>query len=101
MPDEDPLERAIAGALRDAINAHGPITSAWIGSAVKRIIGNLRNAKVTAHARALGQRRWRDVAPDKAARVRKKGGKSAWTGWTKAEISAEMKRRRQKGLVKP
>lgn len=44
MSDNEPLERVIAGALRDAINTHGPITPAWIGSAVKRIVGNLRNA---------------------------------------------------------
>jgi hypothetical protein len=40
----DGIERAITGALRDTINAHGPITAEWIGSAVKRIAGNLRNA---------------------------------------------------------
>jgi hypothetical protein len=51
---EDPLERAIAGALRDAIHAHGPITPAWIGSAVKRIVGNIRNAKIGSLAAVMG-----------------------------------------------
>ena len=46
--DDDPefsssLERAIAGALRATIHDHGPITSDKIGSAVKRVIGNLAN----------------------------------------------------------
>lgn len=35
------LERAIVGALMDTINAHGPITRQWIGSAAKRVAGNL------------------------------------------------------------
>jgi hypothetical protein len=43
VSDTNSLERAIAGALRDTINTHGPITPPWIGSAVKRIVGNLRN----------------------------------------------------------
>ena len=37
------IERAIARALRSAIDAHGPITPERITSAVKRIIGSLRN----------------------------------------------------------
>jgi hypothetical protein len=40
------LERAVAGGLRSAIHAHGPITPEWIGSAVKRVIGNLRTVDV-------------------------------------------------------
>lgn len=40
------LERAVVGALRSAIAAHGPITAAHIGSAVKRVLGNLANAGV-------------------------------------------------------
>jgi hypothetical protein len=31
------------GALRSAIEAHGPITAEHIGSAAKRILGNLKN----------------------------------------------------------
>lgn len=34
-------EKAIAGALRSTINAHGPITKAWIASATKRLYGAL------------------------------------------------------------
>jgi hypothetical protein len=41
--DVDPRERAIVGALRSAIEAHGPITAEHIGSAAKRILGNLKN----------------------------------------------------------
>lgn len=37
------LEGAIAGALRAAIHDHGPITLDRIGSAVKRVTGNLKN----------------------------------------------------------
>ncbi len=37
------IEHAIAGALRSAIHAHGPITPETIGSAVERIVGSLRN----------------------------------------------------------
>lgn len=56
------LERAIVGALTDTINAHGPITRQWIGSAAKRVAGNLpalraappseREAKLTEALRA-------------------------------------------------
>jgi hypothetical protein len=38
------LARAIAGALRGAIRDHGAVTPEWIGSATKRILGNIRNA---------------------------------------------------------
>ena len=99
-PDDDPLERAIAGALRDTIKTHGPITPQWIGSAVKRIVGNLRNAKVEAHARALGQRRWAGVSAAKSHAHHSAAGRSAWAGMTAEEKSAEMRRRRLKGLKK-
>ncbi len=36
------VEKAIAGALRSTIDAHGPITRERIGSAVKRITGQLK-----------------------------------------------------------
>lgn len=45
--DRRHLERAIAGALRSAIHDHGPITPEWIGSAVKRIVGQLRNVRAS------------------------------------------------------
>lgn len=35
------LERRIAGALRVAISAHGPITADTVGSAAKRVAGQL------------------------------------------------------------
>lgn len=31
--------KAISGALKSQIDAHGPITKEWVGSATKRIIG--------------------------------------------------------------
>lgn len=37
------LERAVVGALRSAIKDHGPITAEHIGSAAKRVVGNLEN----------------------------------------------------------
>lgn len=40
-PDVDVLWRRVAGGLKAAINAHGPITKDFIGSATKRIIANL------------------------------------------------------------
>jgi hypothetical protein len=36
------LSRIISGGLRDTINSHGPITKTKIGSATKRIVGNLK-----------------------------------------------------------
>lgn len=40
----DQFEREIAGALRDAINHHGPIDKEQIGSASKRIASTIREA---------------------------------------------------------
>jgi len=51
LADRDGIERAIAGALRATIHDHGPITVEHIGSAVKRIVGNLANASGNAQAR--------------------------------------------------
>jgi hypothetical protein len=36
------LEKRIAGALKDCINQHGPITSELTGSAAKRVGGLLK-----------------------------------------------------------
>jgi hypothetical protein len=38
------FEREIAGALKNTIDAHGPITEDWIPSAAKRIKHALREA---------------------------------------------------------
>ena len=35
---EERLLKIVAGALRCTIDAHGPITKEWIGSASKRIV---------------------------------------------------------------
>lgn len=39
--NKDALNRAIVGALREAINAHGPITNLHLSSAAKRITGQV------------------------------------------------------------
>lgn len=55
-PEAEALERAIAGALRSAIRDHGPITPEHIGSATKRVLGNLQNAGDVAGAAEILQR---------------------------------------------
>jgi hypothetical protein len=116
-PDQNPeLERAIVGALRDQIKAHGPITPEWIGSAAKRVVGQMANANLTGLARALGRRRWKDVPEEeqsaisakggrsrwkgvsatKHAQITSAGGKKAWANMSAAERSEEMKRRARK-----
>lgn len=42
MKDRAKLERQIAGVLRSTIDAHGPITREWVGSAAKRVISQLK-----------------------------------------------------------
>ena len=51
---QESLERAIAGALKAAIRDHGPITADKIGSAAKRIAGNLKNARLDGRDVAAG-----------------------------------------------
>lgn len=41
MSERRRLERLVAGALRSTIDAHGPITRKWIGSATKRVVSTL------------------------------------------------------------
>jgi len=119
-PDQNPeLERAIVGALRSQIRDHGPITPEWIGSAAKRILGQLGNAKPSGLARALGRRRTQLLSPEELTAFTSAGGTSRWkgvsktarrvhatkagaagaaSGWAKMtpeERSAEMKRRAQ------
>lgn len=43
----DRIERVIVGALKSAIDAHGPITLELIGSAAKRIVGQLEASRQT------------------------------------------------------
>ncbi len=110
------LERAIVGALRDQIRAHGPITAEWIGSAAKRVLGQLGNAKATGLARALGARRMRQMTeaerhemsaaggrtaaermtPEERVERARKAGSSYWANLSPEERSAEMRRRRAK-----
>jgi hypothetical protein len=95
------LERAIAGALRAAIKDHGPITAANIGSAVKRIVGNLRNAELGELAAAdMGKRRWAGTTEEERREamtdIGSSGGSAAWAKLGPEERSAEMKRRAAK-----
>lgn len=100
------LERAVAGALRAAIKDHGPITAANIGSAVKRIVGNLRNAQLGAIAAAdMGRRRWAGTTEEERRETMtdlgSSGGRSAWAKLSPEERSAEMKRRAAKRSRRP
>lgn len=52
--DRATLERAVCGALKDTINAHGPITHATASSAAKRVI-SLVKAMRRQHARREAQ----------------------------------------------
>lgn len=95
------LERAIAGALRATIKDHGPITAAHIGSAVKRIAGNLKNAQLGELAAAdLGRRRWAGVEEaerqEAMTAIASSGGRSAWAKLTPEQRSEEMRRRAAK-----
>lgn len=95
------LERAVAGALRSAIHDHGPITPENLGSAVKRIVGNLRNAQLGELAAAdMGRRRWAGTSEAERLELTTaagaKGGRSAWAKMSAAERSAENKRRAAK-----
>jgi len=93
---QESLERAIAGALRAAIKDHGPITLEKIGSAAKRILGQLGNAKADGLARALARRRWAGSSAEERAKFASSGGRSAWASMTAQQRSAEMKRRAAK-----
>jgi len=36
------IEKAIAGALKSTIEAHGPITEEWVASSAKRVIAAIK-----------------------------------------------------------
>ena len=42
--EDKALTRLIKGALSDCISAHGPITRALLGSAIKRVVTNIQNS---------------------------------------------------------
>jgi len=103
------LERAVAGALRSTIHDHGSITPEAIGSAVKRVVGNLRNARPTATSEAAATLGRKGGAAGRGAAKRRQvdyaalgaaGGASRWASISPEDRSAEMKRRRRKGLRK-
>ena len=90
--DKD-LERAVAGALRSAIEAHGPITLATLGSAVKRITSNLKNARLGSLMRLAGSRRQARLSAAERHEFASSGGRSFWAKLTAEERSAEMRKR--------
>ena len=97
------LERAVTGAIRSSIHDHGPIDVTQIGSAVKRVVGQLRNARGLDRmaAAAMGRKRWEGVSAEEhsrlAARAGRRGGRAAWGKLSAAaDRSAEMKRRAAK-----
>lgn len=97
MAKDDPsLERVIVGALRAAIRDHGPITPETIGSAAKRIAGNLVNAKAGALARGLGRKRFSGMSDKEVSEHQAAAASSYWAGMTKKQRSAEWKRRAEK-----
>jgi hypothetical protein len=90
---QDSLERAIAGALRAAIRDHGPITADKIGSAAKRVAGNLKNARLDGMAAALG-RKGGLASKESGANFEKLGRKGGRAGkGTKKPRSEEARRR--------
>lgn len=42
IEDRSTLESRLAGALKNTIDAHGPITKDWVASAAKRMYGTLK-----------------------------------------------------------
>lgn len=97
-PADDSLERAIIGALRGTIHDHGPITPELISSAAKRILGSFKNARLDGLARQLGRRRFAGMSEEEQREHQAAAASAGWAGMTKAERSAEMSRRRKKGL---
>lgn len=99
--EQEALERAVAGALRAAIHDHGPVTPERIGSAVKRIVGNLKNARLGSLAgAAMARRRWSETTAEERSEEASERSRARWASMTKAERSQEMSRRRRKGLKK-
>lgn len=81
-PTDDSLERSIGGALRDTIKQHGPITLENMNSAIKRVAGNLRNARLTGLATALGRRRWAGRSDKERSEHQSQAAKSMWSRMT-------------------
>lgn len=90
---DESLERAIAGALRSAIRDHGPITADKIGSAAKRVVGNLKNARLDGMAAALG-RKGGLARKEAGANFEKLGRKGGRAGRGVAKPRSEEARRR-------
>lgn len=90
---DDSIERAIAGALRATINAHGPVTLENMTSAVKRVAGNLRNAKVSGLARVMAERRWAGRSDEERSQHQSEAAKSMWKGMTAKDRKAFLAKR--------
>lgn len=73
LVSKEALERAVAGALRATVAAHGPIVwGSWIGSATKRIVGQvLADTEVEPCGCAYKDSRqgWNWVSPCEAHKV--------------------------------
>lgn len=94
MPEEDDsLERAIAGALRDTIRQHGPITLENMNSAIKRVAGNLRNAKIRGLAAVMARRRWASVSKEDRSQHQSAAAKSMWGKMNPTERAEFLRRR--------
>lgn len=59
--DRDPLERAILGALKNTVKIHGPIGPELIGSAAKRIVGEIRSLQAQGMVKFTGSSEVTDV----------------------------------------
>ncbi len=95
------LERAIAGALVATIRDHGPIGMQLVTSATKRIVGNLKNARLGELAAAdMGRKRWAGTTKEERHEVMSSlgssGARNRWAQLNPEERSAEMKRRAAK-----
>lgn len=53
IQDRSAIEKAIVGALKSTIAAHGPITEYWTGSAAKRVYGLLKQRAREEHQETL------------------------------------------------
>jgi len=51
ISDRSSVESRLAGALKNTIYAHGPITKDWVASAAKRMYGQLKGMAREQHRR--------------------------------------------------
>jgi len=70
LNDRKKFEKRIADALRQTIEAHGPITKEWIGSASKRVV-----AAVKEHNRAVRKKDQPSAASKGLVSAQKRDGR--------------------------